>query len=56
MLGWEATLEGIDGDVLKVTMYLIVHLQYLSEYVFRVSPSCIDKDNKESKGRGTLYM
>ena len=24
--------------------------QYLFEYVFRVSPSLMDKDNKESKG------
>ena len=28
--------------------------QYLFEYVFRVSPSLMDKDNKEVKGRGTL--
>ena len=28
--------------------------QYLSEYVFRVSPSCMDKDSNESKGQGTL--
>ena len=28
--------------------------QYLSKYVFRVSPSFMDKDNKEAKGRGTL--
>ena len=28
--------------------------QYLSEYVFRVLPSYIDMDNRESKGRGTL--
>ena len=28
--------------------------QYLSEYVFRVSPSHMDKDSRESKGRGTL--
>ena len=28
--------------------------QYLSEYVFRVSPSLMDRDNKEAKGQGTL--
>lgn len=28
--------------------------QYLFEYVFRVSPSRMDKDSSESKGRGTL--
>ena len=28
--------------------------QHLSEYVFRVSPSCIVIDNRESKSRGTL--
>ena len=28
--------------------------QYLSEYIFKVSPSHMDKDNKESKGWGTL--
>ena len=26
MLGWEAALESADGDVIKVTLYLIVHL------------------------------
>ena len=28
--------------------------QYLSEYAFRVSPSCMDRDSSESKGLGTL--
>ena len=28
--------------------------QYLFEYVFRVSPSFMDKDSREAKGRGTL--
>ena len=28
--------------------------QYLSEYVFRVSSSLMDRDNKEAKGQGTL--
>ena len=26
MLGWEATLESADGDILLVTLYLVVHL------------------------------
>ena len=30
--------------------------QYLSEYVFRVSPSRMDMDNKESKGWGTVLQ
>ena len=28
--------------------------QYLSEYIFRVSPSHMDRDSSESKGLGTL--
>ena len=30
--------------------------QYLSEYAFRVSPSCMDKDNSEPRGLGTLVL
>ena len=30
--------------------------QYLSEYVFRVSPSLMVKDSRESKGQGTLLQ
>ena len=30
--------------------------QYLSEYVFRVSPSHMAIDNRESRGRGTLLQ
>ena len=30
--------------------------QYLSKYAFRVSPSCIDNDNKALKGRGALLF
>ena len=30
--------------------------QYLSKYVFRVSPSHMVKDNRESKGRGILLQ
>ena len=26
MLGWEDALEGVDGDVIKVVIYLIIHL------------------------------
>ena len=28
--------------------------KYLFEHIFKVSPSCIDRDSNESKGRGTL--
>ena len=30
--------------------------QYLSEYAFRVSPSCMDNDNNELRGLGTLVF
>ena len=26
MLGWEAALEDVDGDVVKVAIHLIIHL------------------------------
>ena len=26
MLGWEANLERTDGDVVNITIYLVVHL------------------------------
>ena len=39
---------------LKLPFISLKISQYLSEYVFRVSPSLMDKDNKEAKGRGTL--
>ena len=26
MLGWEAALEGVDGDVVKVAIHFIIHL------------------------------
>ena len=26
MLGWEAVFEGVDGDVIKVAVHLIIHL------------------------------
>ena len=26
MLSWEATLESIDGDIIKITLYHIIHL------------------------------
>ena len=26
MLGWEAALEGVDGNVIKVAIHLIIHL------------------------------
>ena len=26
MLDWETALEGADGNVIKVTLYLIIHL------------------------------
>ena len=54
MLGRETALEGVDGDIIKLPSISLYISQYLSEYAFRVSPSYMDKDSKESKGRGTL--
>ena len=56
MLSLKADLESTNGHIIKVTIYFIKHLQYLSEYVFRVSPSRMDKDSRKSKGRGTLLQ
>ena len=39
--------------------FLLISLnifQYLSEYIFRVSPYRMVMDNKESKGQGTLLQ
>ena len=38
----------------KSSSILLNISQYLSEYVFRVSPSLMDKDNRKANGRGTL--
>ena len=54
MLSREADLKCTDGHVFKSPFISLYISQYLSEYVFRVSPSCMDKDSSESKGRGTL--
>ena len=34
MLNWEAALESADGDVVIVTLYLIVHLPVLVQVGF----------------------
>ena len=54
MLGWEADLKSIDSHVIEFIVYLIVISKYLSKYVFKVSPSHMDKDSSESRDRGTL--
>ena len=47
------TLKVLMATSLKSPSISLNISQYLFEYVFRVSPSHMDKDNKESKGRGT---
>ena len=54
MLSWEADLKSTDAHVIKVTSISLYISQYLSEYIFRVSSSRMDRDNNESKGQGTL--
>ena len=50
MLEWETDFESFNGNLIKIAINLIKHLQYLSEYAFIDSLSLIDMDNKESKG------
>ena len=54
MLSGQADLKGLYSYVSKSPSISLNISQYLSEYIFRVSPSCMDIDNNESKGRGTL--
>ena len=54
MLGWEADLKSIDSHVIEFIVYLVVISKYLFKYVFKVSPSHMDKDSSESRGRETL--
>ena len=56
MLGGETTFERADGDIIVVSSISLYISQYLSEYAFKVSPSCIDKDNNELRGQGTLLF
>ena len=62
MLGWKAELEKLSLKVLMATSSKSPSIslnisQYLSKYVFfKVSPSLMDKDNKEANGRGTLLQ
>ena len=50
------TLKVLIATLSKSPSISLNIFRYLSEYVFRVSPSCMDMnmDNRESKGRGTL--
>ena len=54
MLDWQAELESLMATSLKSPSTSLNISQHLSEYVFKVSPSLMDKDNKEAKGRATL--
>ena len=49
-----STLKVLMATPLKSPSISLYIFQYLSEYVFRVSPSCMDMDSNESKGLGTL--
>ena len=46
-------LMATSSKLLSISLYIS---QYLSEYAFRVSPSCMDNDNNKLKGRGTLLF
>ena len=48
------TLKVLMATSLKSPYISLKISQYLFEYVFRVSPSRMDNDSKESKGQGTL--
>ena len=50
------TLKVLIATSSKFPSILLNISQYLSEYVFKVSPSRIAMDNKESKGRRTLLQ
>ena len=54
MLGRQADLESPYIHVIKVPIDLIEHLPVSIRILFRVSHSLMDRDYKESKGRGTL--
>ena len=56
MLGEQTDLKSPYSHDIKVPLNLVKHLLYLSEYIFKVSPSRIIMDNKESKGRGILLQ
>ena len=38
MLGWEAALESADGNIIKITLYLIVHLPVSVQVRFQGLP------------------
>ena len=46
-------LMAMSSTLPSISLYIS---QYLSEYVFRVTPSRMDKDSGESKGQGTLLQ
>ena len=48
------TLKVLTATSLKSPSISLNISQYLSKYVFKVSPSCMVIDSKESKGRGIL--
>ena len=50
------TLKVLMASSLKSPSISLNISQYLSEYVFRVSPFRMVKDSKKSKGRGTLLQ
>ena len=56
MLVGKLTLKVLIATSLKSPSISLNISQYLSEYVFRVSPSCMVIDSREPKGRGTLLQ
>ena len=54
MLDRETNLKVLMATSLKSPSISLYISQYLSGYVFKVSPYRMDKDSNESKGRGTL--
>ena len=50
MLGWKTSLESTYGHIVIVSFYFIKHLPLSIRVGFRVSPSCMNIDNKDPKG------
>ena len=55
VLGGQTNVESPYSYVIKIPILLNISY-YLSKYVFKVSPSRIAMDNKESRGRRTLLQ
>ena len=56
VLNWEAAFKSADGDVIKVTIHLIIHFPISIRVHFQNFSSRMDNDNNELRGRGTLLF